>query len=232
MRFRGPAPVGPGLRDACHFLRLGHPHRVTLHHNVRSPDRYGDRAPRIAHDIAALPGARSRLEPEAAIKPQGADRSHMRTAVLVDRGQPRRARVRRVRSRGCARIEVLDDGVPVHRRQPLFRSQVDDLHDTPSVSRLSCGRRPSSIRRPVMAELIAEGAKATGFQLDTHIDIEADRGTSGRSGRNPEANGLTVRGQARAGTPEYPPIVNGGSSAYWDQYAAADSADRSRGSRY
>jgi hypothetical protein len=69
---------------------LGHSRRISLEYDVRTSDRHRDRAPRIARDIAPLPRACARLEPEGAIQPQGTDRSHMRAAVLVDRGQPGR----------------------------------------------------------------------------------------------------------------------------------------------
>src|SRR5215813_14520686 len=84
--FGRPAVVRPRLRDTRHRARLGHSRSVTLDDDVRVADRHRDRAPRIARHIASLPRARSRLEPERAVEPQGTDRSHMRATVLVDGG--------------------------------------------------------------------------------------------------------------------------------------------------
>jgi hypothetical protein len=98
VRLGRPALVRPRLRDTRQCARLGHSHSVTLEYDVRVADRHRDRTPRIAHDIAPLPRACARLEPERAVEPQGTDRSHMRAAVLVDGGQPGRAGVPRVRS--------------------------------------------------------------------------------------------------------------------------------------
>ena len=101
---RRPTVVRPRLRNARHDARIGHPRRVTLDDYVRVADRHGDRAARIARDVAALPGARARLEPERAIEPEGADRSHMRAAILVYRRQPGRSPTRaRGRSRTSRR---------------------------------------------------------------------------------------------------------------------------------
>jgi hypothetical protein len=49
-----PAVVRPCLRDACYCSRLGYPRRVTVDHDVRVADRYRDRTPRIARDVAPL----------------------------------------------------------------------------------------------------------------------------------------------------------------------------------
>src|SRR6266702_5985263 len=125
---RRPTVVRPRLRNARHYARLGYPRRVTLDHDVRVADRHRDRTPRIARDVAPLARTRARLEPERAVHPEGTDRSHMRAAVLVDGGQPRRAGVRPVRSRRRSRIELLDNGGPVHRRQPIRLTQIDGLH--------------------------------------------------------------------------------------------------------
>src|SRR5215472_16151748 len=103
---RRPALVRPSLRNARHRARLGYPRRVTLDHDVSVPDRHRDRTPRIARDVAPLARTGARLEPERAVHPEGADRGHMRAAVLVDGGQPRRAGVRRVRSRCWPRSEL------------------------------------------------------------------------------------------------------------------------------
>src|SRR3984885_13708240 len=86
-----PAVVRPRLRKTRHRARLGHSRSVTLDHDVRVADRHRDRTPRIPRDIASLPRARARLEPERAVEPQGTDRGHMRATVLVDGGPPGRA---------------------------------------------------------------------------------------------------------------------------------------------
>src|SRR6266487_1074408 len=125
---RRPTVVRPRLRNARHYARLGYPRRVTLDHDVRVADRHRDRTPRIARDVAPLARTRARLEPERAVHPEGTDRSHMRAAVLVDGGQPRRAGVRRVRSRCRPRIELVGNGGPIYRRQPIRLTQIDDLH--------------------------------------------------------------------------------------------------------
>src|SRR6202167_4910362 len=65
--------------------------------SVTRADRPPARTPGVRRDIAPLPGACPRLEPERAVKPQGTDRSHMRAAVLVDGGETGRAGVHRVR---------------------------------------------------------------------------------------------------------------------------------------
>ena len=62
-----------------------------------------------------------------AVHPQSTDRSHMRASVLVDGHEPCRASVVR-RSRRRARIELLDDFGPVHRREAVRGPQVDDVH--------------------------------------------------------------------------------------------------------
>src|SRR2546421_5618880 len=126
--FGRPAVVRPRLRNTRHRARLGHSHSVTLDYDVRVADRYRDRTPRIARDIASLPRARARLEPESAVEPQGTDRGHMRATVLVDAGQPGRAGIRRVRSWRRARSELPGNCGPIHRRQPIRLTQIDDLH--------------------------------------------------------------------------------------------------------
>ena len=118
----------PRLGNTRHRARLGHPRSVTLDYDVRVADRHRDRTPRIAPDIASLPRARARLEPERAVEPQGTDRGHMRAAVLVDGGQPGRAGVHRVRNWRRPRIELAGNRGPVHRRQPIRLTQIDDLH--------------------------------------------------------------------------------------------------------
>ena len=128
VRLRRPTAVRPPLRSAGHRARVGHPLGLTLEDDVRVPDRHGEGAPGIARDVAPLPRARSGLEPERAVQPESPDCGHVRAAVLVDGGQPRRAGVRRVRSRSRLRVELLDDGRPVHRRQSVPRTQVDGLH--------------------------------------------------------------------------------------------------------
>src|SRR5580692_5625697 len=62
-----PAVVRPRLRNARQRSRLGHSRSVTLDYDVRVADRHSDRAPGIARDIATLPRARARLEPERAV---------------------------------------------------------------------------------------------------------------------------------------------------------------------
>src|SRR5215469_11998529 len=127
--FGRPAVVRPRLRDTRHRAWLGHPRSVTLEYDVRVADRHRDRAPRIAPDIASFPRARARLEPEGAVEPQGTDRGDMRAAVLVDRGQPGRAGVHRVRSWRRSRSELVSNSGPVHRWQPIRLTQIDDLHE-------------------------------------------------------------------------------------------------------
>src|SRR5262249_34772313 len=126
--FGWPAVIRPRLRDACQCARLGQSRSVTLDYDVRVADRHRDRTPRIAADIAPLPRACARLEPERAVSPQGTDRSHVRATVLVDGGQPGRAGVRRVRGWRRPRIELLNNCGPVHRRQPIRLTQIGDLH--------------------------------------------------------------------------------------------------------
>src|SRR6266568_2881848 len=80
----------------------------------------------------------------------------MRAAVLVDGRQPRRAGVRRVRSWRRPRIELLDNGGPIHRRQPIRLTQIGDLHE----ASLHCpagilANGVSSIRRATTAKVIA-----------------------------------------------------------------------------
>src|SRR6266516_1758 len=82
--FGRPAVVRPRLRNTRHCARLGHSRSVTLDYDVRVADRHRDRTPRIARDIAPLPGARARLDPKGAVEPEGTDRGHMRATVLVD----------------------------------------------------------------------------------------------------------------------------------------------------
>src|SRR5215471_11015130 len=77
---RRPAVVRPCLRDARYRARLGYPRRLTLDHDVRVADRHRDRTPRVARDVAPLARARTRLEPERAVHPEGTDRSHVRAA--------------------------------------------------------------------------------------------------------------------------------------------------------
>src|SRR5437588_7444434 len=139
--FRRPTVVCPSLRDARHYTGLGHPRCVTLDDDVCVADRYGDRAARIARHVAALPGARTCLEPECAVQPESADRGYVRAAVLIDRREPFRASVVRVWSRCRSRAELLDYGVPVHWRQPVRCTQVDDLHARSSRSPTPCNRR-------------------------------------------------------------------------------------------
>src|SRR5215467_15578212 len=126
--FGGPAVVRPCPRDPRDRVRVGYPRRVTLEHDVRVANRHRGRTPRIARDVAPLARTRARLEPERAVHPEGTDRGYMRAAVLVDGGQPRRAGVRRVRSRCRPRVELLGDGGPIHRRQPIRLTQIYDLH--------------------------------------------------------------------------------------------------------
>ena len=133
-----PAVVGPRLRDPRQRVRLGHPGGVALEDDVSVADRHRDRAARIALDVASLAGAFAGLEPERAIEPEGADRGHMRAAVLVDRGQPRRAGVERVRGRGGPGIELGGDGRPVNGRQAIGLTQILDLHTDET-----CGGRVS-----------------------------------------------------------------------------------------
>src|SRR4051794_31014423 len=155
--FGRPALVRPRLRNTRHRRRLGHSRRVTLDDDVRVADRHRDRTPRIARDIARLQRARARLEPERVVEPQGADRGHMRAAVLVDGGQPGRAEVDRVRSWRRPRSELRNNCGPIHRWQPVHRTQIDDLHEA-SLHRpghiLADGI--SYIRRATTAELIAD----------------------------------------------------------------------------
>src|SRR3954454_18177334 len=126
--FGRPTVVRPGLRNTRHRARLGHSRSVTLDYDVRVADRHPDRTPRIARDIACLPRARARLEPERVVEPKGTDRGHMRAAVLVDGGQPGRAGVDRVRRWRRPRKELRDDCAPIHRRQPIRLAQIDDVH--------------------------------------------------------------------------------------------------------
>src|SRR6266545_3680133 len=53
----------------------------------------------------------------------------MRAAVVVYGGQPGRAGVQRVRSWRRPCIELLDNGGPVHRRQPIRLTEIGDLHE-------------------------------------------------------------------------------------------------------
>src|SRR3954452_4574843 len=81
----------------------------------------------------------------------------MRTAVLVDGGQPGRAGVDRVRSRRRPRSELRNNCGPIHRRQPVHRTQIDDLHE----ASLHCPGHIladgiSYVRRATTAELIAD----------------------------------------------------------------------------
>jgi hypothetical protein len=102
--FGRPTLVRPRLCNTRHGTRVGHSHSVTFDHDVRVADGHRDRTPRIARDIAPLfRGAR--LEPERAVDPQGTEGSYMWAAVLVDRGQPGRAGVDRVRSWRRPRVE-------------------------------------------------------------------------------------------------------------------------------
>src|SRR3954470_18575830 len=155
--FGRPALVRPRLRNTRHRRRLGHSRGVTLDDDVRVADRHRDRTPRIARDIARLQRARARLEPERAVEPQGADRGHMRAAVLVDGGEPGRAGVDRVRSRRRPRSKLRNNCGPIHRRQPVHRTQIDDLHE----ASLHCPGHIladgiSYVRRATTAELIAD----------------------------------------------------------------------------
>src|SRR6185312_13872622 len=125
---RRPTLVRPRLCNARHGVGLGYPRCVTLDNDVRVADRHRNRTPGIARDVAALAGTRAGLEPEGAVHPEGTDRSHVRAAVLVEGGQPRRAGVRRVRSRRRSGIELVDNGGPIHRRQAVRLTQIDDLH--------------------------------------------------------------------------------------------------------
>src|SRR5258707_15381421 len=118
--FGRPAVVRPRLRNTRQCARLGHSRSVTLDYDVRVADRHRDRTPGIARDIAPLPRASARLEPERAVKPQGTDRSHMRAAVLVDGGQPGRAGVHRVRRWRRPCIELLSNCGPIHRAWHLL----------------------------------------------------------------------------------------------------------------
>ena len=119
-----------------------------------------DRAARIAGDVAGLPGARACLEPERAIEPEGADRSHMRAAVLVHRRQPGRTSIVGVRSRRRSRLELLGDLGPVHWWESVPGSQVDDLHGTfPFVAGRHVRNGVSLIRRAVMSEVIAPAGR-------------------------------------------------------------------------
>jgi hypothetical protein len=128
VEFGRPAVVRPRLRNTRQCARLGHSRSVTLNYDVRAADRHRYRTPRIARDIAPFSRACARLEPERAVKPQGTDRSYMRAAVLVDGGQPGRARVHRVRSWRRPSIELVSNCGPVHRRQPIRLTQIGDLH--------------------------------------------------------------------------------------------------------
>src|SRR5262245_61156926 len=123
-----PAVVRQCLRDTRYCAPLGYPRRVTLDHDVRVVDRHRDRTPWVACNVASLPRTCARLEPERAVHPEGTDRSHMRAAVLVDCRQPRRVGVRRVRWRCRPRIELLDNGLPIHWGQPFSLTQIYDLH--------------------------------------------------------------------------------------------------------
>ena len=118
-RLREHAPPCPGRSPVLRHRRRRRPRRGS----TRRSSRRGSRC-----DVASLSRACARLEPERAIQPEGADRRHMRAAVLVDRREPRRASVVRVRSRRRSCIELLGYGRPVHRRQPVLCTQVDDLH--------------------------------------------------------------------------------------------------------
>ena len=86
----------------------------------------------------------SRFETGTAIEPEGADRSHMRAAVLVHRCEPGRASVVRVRGRRDPAFELVGDCGPVHWRQPVPCTQVDDLH-----GRFLRGRAQRAQRRVV-----------------------------------------------------------------------------------
>src|SRR3954451_4842609 len=107
--------------------------------------------------MARLQRARARLEPERVVEPQGADRGHMRAAVLVDGGQPCRAGVDRVRSWRRTRSELRNNCGPIHRWQPVHRTQIDDLHKA-SLHRpgLILADGISYVRRATTAELLAD----------------------------------------------------------------------------
>jgi hypothetical protein len=68
---------------------------------------------------------------ERAIEPERTDRGHMRAAVGVDRRQPFREGVVCLRSWRRSRVELLDDGRPVHRWQTVRHTQVHDFHWSP-----------------------------------------------------------------------------------------------------
>src|SRR5947208_427384 len=123
-------------------------------------------------DIASLPRARARLEPERAVEPQGTDRGHMRATVLVDGGQPGRAGIRRVRSWRRPRSELPGNCGPIHRRQPIRLTQIDDLHK----ASLHC---PADI----LANSMSQTRPATTAEVIAHTRVTSRAGAhSGTSG--------------------------------------------------
>jgi hypothetical protein len=121
--------LGAGRQRSCAPLRSARS-PAPRHLRPRRPRRGSTPRPNtgIAGDVAPLTRTRAGLEPERTVHPKGTDRSHVRAAVVVHGGQPRRAGVRRVRSRSRPRIELFDDDGSIHRRQPVRLSQIDDLH--------------------------------------------------------------------------------------------------------
>src|ERR1700733_12923855 len=83
IQFGGPPLVRPGLGQARQCGWVGLPRCLTLGDDVCIADRNRDRAARVAGDVAALPGTRSGLEPEASVQPECTDRSDVRAPVLV-----------------------------------------------------------------------------------------------------------------------------------------------------
>ena len=178
----GRTVVRPRLRNTRHRARLGHSRSITLDYDVRLADRHRDRTPRIARDIAPLPRARARLEPEHAVEPQGTDRGHMRATVLVDGGQPGRAGVQRVRIRRRPCSKLLSNCGPIHRRQPIRLTKIDDLH---KVSLHCPGDILANsiwlIRRSTAAEVIAHTRVTSHPSARTHRQERVSRGLTGRS---------------------------------------------------
>ena len=131
------------------------------------------------------------------VEPQGTDRGHMRAAVLVDGGQPGGAGVQRVRSWCRPRSELLSNGGPIHRRQPIRLTQIDDLHK----ASLHCpgdilANSIWLIRRSMTAEVIAHTRVTSRPGARTYRQERASRGTTGRSAadnRTPELRWTLAR---------------------------------------
>ena len=97
----------------------------------------------------------------------------MRAAVLVHRGEPGRPSVVRVRSRRRSCLELLGDCGPVHRREPVPPTEVDDLHATlPFVAGRHVRNGVSLIRPAVISEVIAPAERRADVQDGRPTDAE------------------------------------------------------------